>query len=297
MRVIKKADYLYVARVAGKDNKIKIVEEEWFGVGCLDLCQEVSGETTLCTEKKDKQLAKKIRKYCSEQTVVVANERLAREWELPNRLFHLRKWELKNNALDIFRYFQMRTEHGTIVEKKEEYANSSNTRSRFLMVLESNEWSHKEVVELLWVIKNCYEEIYIVLENSKVDEQKLLDFFCEECGILIHSVSAEFAKTISVDAVLFLIKEWSTYYQCYSFEIGYVVAEWEETVARKRKNFHTMVNSNQRCEHKELYAGLVYECEHTQLPYYKALMFRMNPMGPIREQEKRISIVAIYGIE
>lgn len=294
--VINKADYIYIERTYGKRNNIEMKEDTILGLKWLSVLQTVKEKrkrwirnTKVVASgagfdvRYNNVLVKKLKKYCNEDTIVMGKEATIKELGIPAFLPHMRKKELLCNAKDLLRYFQM----------------NKIGRSKFLLVIKSNFWSLKEVIQLLWEVKDYYEDIYVVADDSKIDTESLCHFFCEECGIVLHPVNEDVATTVQMDAVLFLIEEWQEQHREYCFRKGYVVAEWEGTMQRKRKSFRKEQIIDDA--DKELYSGFVYENERKQIMYEMAITLLgcryLQPCSKEVVKENPISIVAIYGVE
>lgn len=284
---MKQADYVYIERIVGNCNNIVVTEYIDKDIRAVNIIQ-TKKEKHRQVEKDNKRLVKVLKKYCNEKTVIAGNKMVTQELEIPNQLFEMRKWELQNHVKEIMSCFKDET---GMVQK----------RRVFLMVLESKEWNLKEVTNLLWVAKDYYEDIYLLIENPTWNVERLVDFFYTECGVVVHLTTERFAKRMQTDFSLFLLKHWRPQIKDYYFRKGYVVSEWEEDLKRKRKNKKITDEGNVYLVNRELYSGFVYEYEKKPLSYEDGVLFSNNQflLDKIRQSrtENPISVVAIYGVE
>ena len=282
------ADCIYIEQINGKENKLKVIKKEIANVKMVKIqqlvCEKRKGFSAIAerrAKRKKQQLQKIIKKHCGENTIVVTNEQIVKEWNLPNLSFEARKQEWMDYQKEILQYFQGKP------------SAQKNDRKTFLLVLDSVCWTQKDIMNILLEIKNYYEDVYIVLQTTIVDIEQITEAIFDECGLVLHVLQQDAAKQKKVEAALFLLGQWDEGVKEYSFGDGYVVAEWEHGLHRLRKNLCVQSGNGQ------LYAGFVYEKENYPIPYDLAValthsyMFRRNQI----KQEFRISIVAIYGVE
>lgn len=300
VKKIKKANCIYIERKFGKRNQFEIEEEEIAGKYIVKIVQMVKQRTKIEKESKinkkavkrnareDEKLLKVVKRYADRETLILGNEKLIQHLNIPNIAFEMRKREMKYYINEIMRYFQ---------PVKTGYLQ----RRRFLLVIDSLYWNYTEVQNVIWHAKNYYEDIYVCAQETM--GKALSDFFCEEYGIMIQVITKETAKNMEMNTVWLLLKRWEEFDWDYSFENGYVVAEWEDSMKRKR---HKILDVKE-CDKEEkgttmvkkLYSGFTYEIKKKHLPYEFAVMIAMEQIcqSDGKMEENPISIVAIYSVE
>lgn len=250
--------------------------------------QEARGNRKL--DKQDKELLKRIKRMCDKETIVVANERTIRDFGLSNTLFELRRKELLDNVARIIDYLCGRT--------------GTSQRKSFLLMVDSVKWNEKELKELLNMVKNRYENIYIDNRVGMLDVEELATLFYEEYGIVLHFVDGLEARQLKVDTAFFLVKEWDDKYAEISYCNSYLVAEFETGQRRRRKRMHEelykVAEKKTEQRKKENYMGLVYSYCGRQIPYEVAVVVKYHEyMQHFFERnvvKNEISIVAIYDV-
>ena len=284
---IKKAECVYCERIMGGYGKILVTESVFADIRIAKVIQSVNIRKRQ-VEKDNKRIAKVLKKCCDINTILIGNELIVKELELFNQSFFVRKKEMLNHIQEILWCFP---------DKQE----MTKSRKTFLLVMGSDGWNQKEIVKVLEVAKDYYEDIYIVVKNVRLNMDQLVDYFHVEYGIVIHIATEREAKAMQVDFGLFLVGHWCGSFKRYYFRKGYVVAEWEEDMKRRRVNVGKMTEQNQHLINRELYSGFVYENEKKQLPYEIGVMLANNQsIQESFQKEKKenpISIVAIYGVE
>ncbi len=274
---------LYIERVDGEKNAEKIscltVGEMQLGI----IKQQVQERFR---KRADKRLLRIVKKHCNRETIITGNEKAMGDFELPNTLFDLRKQELLKNV-------------GRIVKLLQSHI-SKKKRKKLLVVLHSEKWNKCEMCDLLLEVKKYYEDIYIVYQGKKAEMESIADYFYRECGVELHLYYEQDGRSLEVDTVLFLVKEWSTFYQQFGYRNGYVIAEQEQGIRRRKMGYE---GGGMKCllSDRMLYAGLAYKCERKEIPYELALPIvyhdGLRHVTALQKEEKEISIVAIYGLE
>ncbi len=293
---INRANYIYVERRYSDNDKLEVEQKEVSGRYVVKIYQNIKK-----TQKKflnlnpkfrkkrdDRKLFKTLRKYANEESVLMADKNLTEYFDIPNVAFEMRKNEMKNHIDEILQFFQI-------------ISNGFLERRKFLLVVESDYWSYSEVQNVIWCAKNYYEDIYVIVKETIGNQLK--DFFYDEYGVMIHIIEKEDVKNVQVTTIWLLLKEWEDCVWEYSFENGYVVAEWENSMRRQRKK---MITLNQRKEislkkmsEKSLYSGFSYEIRKMKIPYEIAVLIANEAENRhrLKTEGNPISIVAIYSIE
>lgn len=220
----KKADYIYVERIAGERNYLHVEEVEIQKSHIIRIRQEITEATTENARRMyqlDKKLLCRMKKLWHKSAIVVGNERITKEWEMPNVLFRMRKQILLENKQTIFDRLC-----------KEDADQQSDTfcrkRRSFLLVLDSSEWQYKDVENLLWEVQKRFEDIYVVQDRNSFFIDEMCDYFIEECGVIIHVLKKNDAKNMKFDTILFLVERLNNSDKEYIYNNRYVVEEWEE---------------------------------------------------------------------
>lgn len=269
-----------------------------FSIMCVyQKVKRVNGEEKRIVERKrkrihsqkirkcDKKLRKIIKKYCKKETIVIGNEQAVKELELRPVLFLARKQELLINVDDLF---------GVLAGEKKNVLD----RSCCLIVLESEQWSKYELLHILKKIKDKYEDIYIESDTEQMYLEWITTFFYEEYGVVMNVISDSEGKQLQANTTLLLIEYWDEHYREYIHGNGYVVAQWEEGLVRKRRNLRKAF-VNKSCG--QLYAGFVYESKKRAIPYEWGVLLSCSSdlQHSIQDfvKENPISSVAIYGVE
>lgn len=213
---VKRADYIFLERLGGTGNHLLIEEYD------VEPNRVVHIQQMIKTPKKrlDHKLLRILKLFWKEDTVVVGNERITTEWNMPNTLFHIKKQILLQNIKFVLE--QLGSERG------KRTGNVWEERKSFLLVLDSKEWRYKEVEGLLWEIRKWYEDMYIVVKKSAFEIDEIYDFFCEECGVILGLLEEEEAIKKNFDTIFFFVEREGRYDKSYSFGNRYMVTEWEE---------------------------------------------------------------------
>lgn len=236
----KKADYIYVERSTGIKNGLFL---EYHVVGqknVLKVSQYVRETTKLKPwqlQSLDKKLLRTIKKYWRSDTVVTGNERITLDWKMPNELFQIKKQILMQNIEGILKQLCIaKSEHSMKANTKEYFDNSPCgkqhsklvSRRSFLLVLDSTQWSHKEIEEILWKVQKRYEDIYIVISKCAFSIEDISDYFLEECGVILHIIDEKVAKQMRFHTIFFLLEHCDNRRTDYHFQKKYQLVEWEE---------------------------------------------------------------------
>lgn len=274
---------LYIERVSGEENAEEIC---CISVGRVR-CGVIKQQVRECHKKRaDKRLLKIVKKQCNKETVILANERAMKDFKMQNTLFYLRKQELLQNIGRITVFLQSQ-----IAVKK---------RKKLLLVLHSENWSRCEIMALLFEIINSYEDIYIVYQTKKTELESIAEHLYREFGAVLHLNYEEDGRSLDVDTVFFLVKEWNAYYQQFGYRNGYVIAE-QDVKLRRKKMGDIKYDAECISTNRMLYAGLVYRYEGKDIPYELALPIvyhdGLRYVTTFQKEEKAISVVAIYGLE
>ncbi len=212
------------------------------GKNVIKVCQHVK-EVTKMKQRQlrllDKKLLRIIKRYWSSDTIVTGNERITSEWKMPNELFQLKKQMLLQNIEVILDEF-------IIVKRENDKEMTSNVpsqssdiryeqrglkptlRRNFLLVLNSTEWSYKEVEAILWRVQRRYEDIYIVTNKCAFFIEDISDYFLEECGVILHILEEKVAKQMRFHTIFFLLEHCDNRGKDYLFQNKYQLVEWEE---------------------------------------------------------------------
>lgn len=188
--------------------------------------------------------------------MIGASEEMAEELELSNLLFQARKLELLNNRKMILE--QLKTDYG------------KNRRSRMALVVNSQSWNRKELLEILITAKDYYEDIGLVMKGHDFESEQIKEMMYEEWGVVVNV--AENEKSLKQQDFMLFLSENSgeKNNSCYSFLKAYEVAE-----------------------NGSIYSGLTYEKQGIRLPHQMAV--DIAAQNPMLYKEFRISIVAIWG--
>lgn len=240
-------------------------------------------------DKQDKKLLRRVKRMCDNETIVVGNGRMVQDFALSNTLFELKRKELLDNAMGIIDYLCGR--------------NGSNQRRTFLLIVDSEKWKQSEIEEILNVVKNRYENIYINNRAGRLDMENMAAFFYEEYGMVLHFVDGLEVRQLKVDTVFFLVKDWNKKYAEIAYCNAYTVEEIESGQKRRRKRLHGELSMATEIERrkKENYMGLVYSYRGKQIPYELAIVIKyheyLQHFFGRNVAKNEISIVAIYGVE
>ncbi len=277
MREKQRIDYIYFVKSLSKRGRVRFLTKQEAGVTVLQV------ETTPdLKERTIKKLRRGFKKYQINQVVAGADKEMAKVLELEEMLFRGRKQELIENRRLLFQ--NMKT------------MRSPNKRSSVLFVLKSRKWSRRDILPLLVAAKDCFEDLYIVLEEDFIGISQLEERLYEEWGVVLHILENGEIPEEKQDFVLFLLEEWDKkMIMQYQFCNAYLVLEVEGEEFR-RDHMEHLGKEKKTDERKErLYAGFVYEKAEKRLPYQMAVnIFCQNP---VLYQDFNISIVAIYGVE
>lgn len=264
----KKADYIYIERMNGRKNDIQVktqsIDERLVvhirqtvkesknikcELECLDkqktaLMYRFIREEKLARkrlQKYDKKLIDFTKKFWDEKTVVVGDETLTKAWNMPNELFEIKQKILLQNVEGIV----------SKLGKQEKKNMSTEGRTRFLLVVDSENWMYKDVKAILWQVQKQYEDICFLPKRVRFDIEKLEDFLVEECGVVLQHLSEEETWKLKFDSIIFLVEREGRWDKSYSFGNRYMISEWEEnrfqTLLFVALN-DTINNSIKRCD-------------------------------------------------
>ncbi|MBQ9983609.1 MAG: hypothetical protein IJP29_03385 [Lachnospiraceae bacterium] len=285
------ADYLFVERKQGK-GKMQLEWGACCGKKILRLTQYMKDKEP--RDRDNKRMEKMIQSHCRKDTILYGDEQMVREFGLSNVLFEARKIEFLRCVEELAMLFRGER------NKKCRSAKEQVRRKQFLLVVDSEEWKYKELVQIISAVKNVYEDVYILPLVSLPYIDEMREFFCEEYGMLLHvTLEAEIVKK-RMDGVFFLLEHWDKRYMHFLYEKGYVVCEWEHGLRRVRKAMGREKMQEERKYTGALYGGFVYHLGKIQLSYELAILLQMQRMTGFvgkQEEENPISIVAIYGVE
>lgn len=273
---------LYIERVSGEKNVEEICCTSIGGVECGIIRQQVQERLK---KKADKHLLKLVKRHCNKETIILANARAMEDFKMPNTLFFLRKRELLYNIGEIIAFL-----HSQI---------TTNKRKRLLLVLHSKEWTQSEIIALLIEVRKFYEDIYMVCQAKRTESESIAKYFYEEFGVVLHLIYED-GRSLDVDTVFFLVKEWNAYYQQFGYRNGYVITEHDMKIRREKKEY---IRNDDKCTaiNRMIYAGLAYGCAKKDIPYELALPIvyhdELQYITAFQKEEKEISVVAIYGLE
>lgn len=274
---------LYIERVSGDKNA---EEMDWVTIGEMQAGTVKQYVQERWRKKADKRLLKMVKKHCDRETIIVANERVVQEFELPNTLFELRKQELLKNIKEIMCFLKRHI--------------TTENRKRFLLVLHSENWGKCEIRNILIEVQKHYEDIYIVYQGAESEMECLADYFYRECGVVLHLYYEQDGRGFEVDTVLFLVQEWKEYYQQFGYRNGYVIAEQEHAFSRSKRVYGDG-RMKYHLSNRMIYAGLAYQYRKKDILYELALPLlyhgSLQHLVMSQNEEKAISIVAIYGLE
>lgn len=277
MREKQKIDYIYFIKKSSGGKKLRVQIKQELGIEVFQA--EVM---PISKERMIRKIKKKIKKYQFHHVVIDADNEMSEWLELDELLFQARKQELMQNRELIFRYFQN--------------DRVSTMRCSMLLVLESEKWSHKDILSLLVTAKDYYEDISIVFEEDYIGVEQIVETLYEEWGVVLHVLSKKEIPEQRQDFILFLSKELNrNIIRKYQFCNAYVVVEKEKNKVRRGRAEKLVTEAMQRNRAKLLYSGFVYEREGKRLPYQRAVNIAYQ--NPLFYQEINISIVAIYRIE
>lgn len=298
-----KVQCIYIERLDGEKNVIE-TERQMIGGIRVGIIRQVTNKKTKHNnqekeqmqnndnrkiDKQDKNLLKVIKKLCDKETIIVANERIVQDFKIPNVLFEMKKKELLENITRIIEYLR-----GQI---------GKEGRRTFLLTIQSERWNQNEIEELLSIVKNRYENIYIHNQTDNLDTEGLAKYFYEEYGIVLHFIDNLQIRKLKIDTALFLVKYWKEECAMTSCCNGYVVAEFDHHQRTRRKRLReTKIAEENKAEKKtEIYMGFVYSYCGKQIPYELAVVMRnhayLQHLLNLNRTKNEISIVAIYGVE
>lgn len=257
MKVKEKIDYVYFCYRKDKKNRVRFVRGNVAQIQVLKVEVIVKGskaEKIKGNEKAGQRLINKIKKglkrYQVDNCVVGAQQVMAQELQLENRLFQARKRELLENRKRIIAWLHSKTE----LQQK--------SRKTFLIVLNSTQWTKKDLISILLEVKNYYEDISILVKKNSIYLERVVELLYEEWGVVLRVLSEEEALAENVDSTIFLMDCWQDCINRYSFQSGYVVLEDDSGLLRR---------SAANRKHEKLYSGFVYMCDGKQLPYQMAV--------------------------
>ena len=241
------------------------------------------------SDRRDKELVRVIRKLCDKETIIVANERIVQRFGLPNTLFEMKKKELLDNKTIIAEHLKAQIGEGK--------------RKTFLLSIQSKNWSQREIEEILCIVKNYYENIYIHVREEILDIECLKRFFYDGYGVMLQCVDDSQMRKVKIDTVLFLVKYWNKECIAPCYRNGYVVTEFDNSQRTRRKRLGKIVveQDNIVAPREELYMGLVYSDYGKQIPYELAVVIKnhvyLQHLVKLNNPQNEISVVAIYGAE
>jgi len=236
----KKADYIYVERSKGIKNCLFLESHAVEQKNVIKVSQHVRETPKMKPwqlKSLDKELLRTIKKYWCSDTVVTGNERITLDWKMPNELFQIKKQIFMQNVEGILKRFCIaKSEHDVSTNTKEYIDNSPCgkqhskivSRKSFLLVLDSTQWSYKEIEEILWKVQKRYEDIYIVINKGAFFIEDISDYFLEECGVILHVLEEEIAKQMRFHTIFFLLEHCDDRRKDYLFQNKYQLVEWEE---------------------------------------------------------------------
>lgn len=281
MKMKEKIDYIYFCYRKDKKNKVQLIRENMAQIQVLKVEVIVNGnraEKIKGNERARQRVINKIKKelkqYQLDNCVVGAQQAMARELQIEEQLFRARKKELLENRKKIMAWLHSKA----AVQQK--------GRMTFLFVLNSTEWTKKDLIAILLEVKNYYEDICILVKESGIYLEQVVKLLYEEWGVVLRVLSEEEALAENVDSALFLMDCWQDYINRYSFQNGYVVLEDDSGLLRR---------SVADGKHKKLYSGLVYMCHGKQLPYQMAVNIFYQNLEFYRNFV--ITSVDIYSVE
>ena len=275
-------------RAAGKKsllnrNVVKMQRAENNGMNILYVNVRKKTENTAKAKNKKEWIRKLLErlenKYNIEKCVYVFDNRFYQEWDLPNIMFQARKLELLSNLAVIFRHLR---------------PCATDKRNSFMLVVDSVQWTRKELIAILTEAKNHYEDIHMVLEE---DADGIVNYFYKEWGIVVNVLTKGTAQKEWVDSAFFLTGQGTKNVEGYHFENGYVVCENEEGVKRIRKCKCRELEQKQKDLQVQgrLCSGLVYEKDGEEMDYSFAVAAIFENSAIYRKIT--ISNVDIYCLE
>ncbi|MCM1158355.1 MAG: hypothetical protein NC300_06160 [Bacteroidales bacterium] len=296
MREKKRVEYLYLEENnnrAGQRYFGKRTACQWkeiAGIGCLQMA--INGEMDV--DRIKKRVHRELKGYRVENCVLGADFAVAEKLQIVETLFFARKRELLENGKRIFRWLRACGRQGG--------------RASLLVVLNSDNWNRRELLTLLGMAKNEYEDLYIVSDKEIAGFLQIAEALYDEWGVVVHLLSGEEAEEMQADTVIFLLKNWEAETaRRYTFQNAYVLAESEEKLVRETAEILEMQEKNVkgdlvdgkwengRKETQKIYSGFAYKKEGTELPY--AMAVNMAYQNPQLYQEFKVSFIAIYRLK
>lgn len=223
---------------------------------------------------KIEELIKIIGKYDFTNAVVWADNYMADYYEISDILFQARKQEFLDNIVFITEYFSR--------------MNVNDSKGKAAVVIDSDNWSTRELFLILTAVKNHYREINVIIRrNDDCGIERIREVMYDEWGVVLN-VYGQGERLREVQSlVIFLVKDFD--------ERVKNIVRWHTAylVAEKENEMNKRVQSKCRRD-KAVYSGLVYKT-NTIEPYY--LMVNMAWQKPLLFKNFNVSVVDIYAFE
>lgn len=153
-----------------------------------------------------------------------------------------------------------------------------------LLVVESENWSRKELWHLVSVLKDYYPKVTVEWLAVVPFGEEFVQQAYAEWGVLLQEEETEKRETVW-DFMLYLGKDAARYKKRFAYQKAYMVWEQEMHIKRIRRSG----------DKKAGYGGLCYACEGTEIPYRMAVDLYRQDLDLFHQLG--ISSVAIYELE
>lgn len=223
-------------------------------------------------------LMKLMNKYDYSNAVIWADSFLTEYFEMTDIMFQARKQEFIGNLSFIL----------NSIQKRAVTCEDDNGRENAAIVIDSDEWSTRELFAILTAVKNYYREINVVAHSPEhLGIKRIKEVMYDEWGVVINIFEREMQVEEIQNLVLFLVKEFTESVKGgIQWHNAYLVSE-KETLDyhREREKLPGM---------GKIYSGLMYQAGEI-LPY--DLMVNMAWQKPILFKNFHVSVVDIYALE
>lgn len=280
-----KVHYLRVSMVRGKHRKIAIEEYRIDGFVAVEARCYETDEGMMSKERREgekllKRVRRKLSQYDFTECVYDLDDKLEKQLLTRRFIFEAKKRELLVARKEVVAH---------LAERENNVVGAD--ASTFLLVVNSESWNWKEIACLLEEAKDLFEYLHIYCEDPLV-KKRLVDFFYDEWGIVLHALKREQLRCFEAEAAIFLLSELEPgILNGAVYHKGYVITDETFSCKMNRTEWGRGTGKDMR----QLYGGLVYTLREKEMPY------RIGAC--VSEQKRilcdafRISFVAIYALK
>lgn len=242
---------------------------------------EVENRSAFTFDDKNKTMnsfIKAVSGYDYSDAVIMADDDMAQYFEMEDILFQARKQEF----LDNLKYIISSLCNSSSAGQKP----CSENGEKATVVIDSKNWSTREIFLILTMVKNYYREINVVLNHKENPGMtRIKEVMYDEWGVVVNIYEKGKKPADIQDIVLFLVEQLDKRLtQGLSWHAAYLVAEKENG----KRSISLQGGEG------IIYSGLVYKIKEIE-PYY--LMVNMAWQKPLVFKNFNVSVVDIYSYE